>query len=406
MPQALNPANGYFVNANNDPAGTTLDNDPLNQRRPGNPAAIYYLNPGYDEGLRAGRITRLLQDELARSGRISVEDMRRFQGNTQQLDAELLLPFLITAWRDAGRAGAPAALASLRADPALAEAMGRLEAWDFSTPTGIPEGWDASDPDGERLATVPPAERSAAVAATIYNVWRALAVQSVVDARLAGLGVPGVGSGDALKALHFLLVRFAQDQGEPVEGVDFFPEPAGFAPADRRDLALLEALRAALDRLASDAFAPAFANSTDQDDYLWGKLHRITFDAELAQYSVPPQNGFQDLAPDLPGISRDGGYDVVNASGFSARADAANEFRFGGGPVRRYVGAAGLGVSPAARVEGWNVIPGGSSGIPGDPRYTKQLPTWLTADQHPVEMFETQAEQDALSVERFVPAAP
>ena len=28
MPQTVNPENGFFVNANNDPAGTTLDNDP------------------------------------------------------------------------------------------------------------------------------------------------------------------------------------------------------------------------------------------------------------------------------------------------------------------------------------------------------------------------------------------
>jgi penicillin amidase len=58
MPQALNPANGFFANANNDPAGTTLDNDVLNGRRPSRPGAVYYLSPGYDEGLRAGRITR------------------------------------------------------------------------------------------------------------------------------------------------------------------------------------------------------------------------------------------------------------------------------------------------------------------------------------------------------------
>ena len=33
MPQTVNPENGFFVNANNDPAGTSLDNDPLNQFR-------------------------------------------------------------------------------------------------------------------------------------------------------------------------------------------------------------------------------------------------------------------------------------------------------------------------------------------------------------------------------------
>ena len=30
----------------------------------------------------------------------------------------------------------------------VVEAVGRLAAWDFTTPTGIPEGYDAADVDG------------------------------------------------------------------------------------------------------------------------------------------------------------------------------------------------------------------------------------------------------------------
>ena len=133
----------FFVNANNDPAGTTLDNDPLNQVRTSNPNAIYYLNPGYAMGLRAGRITRLIEDELAGDGEISFEDMQNFQANTQQLDAEILTPFLLAAWESAMRPGAPDELAGFSSDPVLSEAIGRLTTWDFSTPTGIPEGYDA-----------------------------------------------------------------------------------------------------------------------------------------------------------------------------------------------------------------------------------------------------------------------
>ena len=48
MPQVVNPSNGFFVNANNDPAGTTLDNDPLNQFRAS--GGVYYLNPSYARG--------------------------------------------------------------------------------------------------------------------------------------------------------------------------------------------------------------------------------------------------------------------------------------------------------------------------------------------------------------------
>ena len=72
----------------------------------------------------------------------------------------------------------------------------------------------------------------------------------------------------------------------------------------------------------------------------------------------------------------------MNASGFSARADSVNGFRFGGGPVRRYVGRDQADM----RILGVNVVPGGPSGIPGDPEYATQLPLWLTADYHAVNM--------------------
>ena len=114
MPQTLNPANGFFVNANNDPAGTSLDNDPLNQRRLSDPNAIYYLSPGYAQGMRSGRITQLVRDQVEAGQPISVEDMKRFQLNNQQLDAELMVPFVVTAFANAEQPGAPAELAASR----------------------------------------------------------------------------------------------------------------------------------------------------------------------------------------------------------------------------------------------------------------------------------------------------
>ena len=63
MPQVVNPPAGWFVNANNDPAGTTLDNNPLNQLRPG--GGLYYLSPGYDAASAPGASPQL----VARRGR-------------------------------------------------------------------------------------------------------------------------------------------------------------------------------------------------------------------------------------------------------------------------------------------------------------------------------------------------
>jgi penicillin amidase len=403
MPQTINPENGFFVNANNDPAGVSLDNDPLDQVRPSKPSAIYYLNPSFAIGMRAGRITRLVRDQIEAGKKISYGDMQSFQANTQQLDAELMTPFLLEAFDNATAPGAPAELADLAADPGVGEAVGRLATWDFSTPTGIPEGYDAHDNNGKRTPSVPKKEAEPSVAATIYNTWRAKAIKATIDTTLSSVGAPGVGSGDALKALHNLL---SQDPftGVGASGVDFFPQPASLTDAeDRRDAVLLAALREALDRLASDDFAAAFGNSTNQDDYRWGRLHRITFDHPFVDaFDIPPAAGFDNVSPDLTGLARDGGYNVVNASGFSARADGSNEFKFGGGPVRRYVGEGGANWGPDGDIRGVNVMPGGPSEDASSPEYATQLGTWLTADYHKVRMSRQPNQANAISVETFV----
>jgi penicillin amidase len=409
MPQTVNPANGFFVNANNDPAGTTLDNNPLNQVRPSKPTAIYYLNPGYAIGMRAGRITRLVEAAVAAGG-VNRKKLQKQQENTQQLDAELMTPFLLAAFDNASNAGAPAELEALAVDPGIVEAVGRLAAWNFSTPTGIPEGYDASDKNGVRSQNVKRAEKQAAVAATIYNVWRAKAIKAVINATLSRVGAPGVGSSDGLKALDNLLVQ-EPFTGVGVSGVNFFPVPATLTSAeDRRDATLLAAMRTALDALASNDFLAAFGNSTDQNDYLWGKLHRITFDHPFVpEFSIPPAAGFENLGPGLPGLSRDGGYNVVNASGFSATADGTNEFRFGSGPVRRYVGgptavsSRRMGRS-SSKISGVNVMPGGPSENPFSPNYATQLGLWLTADQHSVPMGMNIPKKDTQSEDTFVPS--
>jgi penicillin amidase len=94
---------------------------------------------------------------------------------------------------------------------------------------------------------------------------------------------------------------------------------------------------------------------------------------------------------------------VVNASGFSATADGTNEFRFGSGPVRRYVGGPKAGSSPL-KISGVNVIPGGPSENPFSPNYATQLGLWLTADQHAVPMGKNIPKKDTQSEDTFVPS--
>ena len=99
----INPRAGWVANANNDPIGTSNDNDPLNQERRGG-QGILYLGISYDRGYRIGQIERLLEAELAGGGKFSVEDFERIQANNQLLDAQVFVPHILDAFQRAGLA--------------------------------------------------------------------------------------------------------------------------------------------------------------------------------------------------------------------------------------------------------------------------------------------------------------
>jgi penicillin amidase len=376
MPHTVNPRKGFFVNANNDPAGTTLDNNPLNQARPS--GGIYYLNVGYD-GFRGGRITDLVRDAVGDRRGLTTDDVSAQQADVTLLDAQFFTPY-VTAALSRARSSDDPALAALATDPRVVEAVGRLSRWNHTTPTGIREGYDASDVDG-RLRDPSSAEARASVAATIYSVWRGQYVRNVIDAHLSPYPVPLPGSDEAMKALKTLLLRFDDQGGVGLSGIDFYAVPGVDDPADRRDVLLLKSVAEALELLAGDPFAPAFGGSTDQDDYRWGKLHRVTFDAVLGPpWSIPPAGGITTV-PGLAGISTDGGFNTVDASSHNARADSVNEFTFGGGPVRRFVAQPGL-----AGMRARSSLPGGTSSTIGDPYFANLLPRWLTNDTYRVRL--------------------
>lgn len=380
MPNARDPEAGYIANGNNDPVGTTLDGDPLNDFR-FTTGGLYYLNVGYEGGFRAGRIARLLDAALADGGRVSLDDMARIQSNNQMLDAEALVPFVVDAFEAAGQPGAPAALASIAADPRVAEAVARLASWQFGAPTGIREGYDPGD-DPENLPEPAESEVRASVAATIYSVWRSRVMANTIDATLArvGLGAAAPVDSASMAALRHLLDTFPTARGVGASGLSFFEVAGAPSPEAARDIILLGSLAEALDALAGDAYAAAFARSTDQLDYRWGRLHRIVFAHPLgAPFDVPNTGGFTDLAPGLPGVPKAGGYGVVDASSHAVRASSANDFMFAHGPARRFVGQ----VSPTGS-EAFQIIPGGQSGDVRSPHYASQLGRWLTNRFHPL----------------------
>jgi penicillin amidase len=381
MPHMINPAKGYVTNANNDPVGVTLDNVPYNQVRP-NGNGLYYLNSHY-AAYRMGRVDREVRKLIDAGTKITPDDFKRIQANVNLLDAELVLPTLL---------GIMSQVPVPTTSP-IAQALNVLSTWDYSANTGIAEGWDAGD-DLDYAVAPDSAEVRNSAAATVWAMWRSMLVQNTIMATLKayGLGDYLPPSGLAYDAFKYHLENYPTKQGKGASGINFFSQ--GLAQT------VAGSLQMALDRLASDEFAPAFGNSTNVMDYAWGKLHRIVFNHTLNAdpFDIPNGGGFTDLAPDLPGLARQGGYEAVDASSHSATANTLNGFMFGHGPSRRFVGDMG-----PLDVDAQQTIPGGQSGVFYSPNYSSQLPLWLTNSYHDMALSDAEAAAVAVSTMTFGP---
>ncbi|HFC30829.1 MAG TPA: penicillin acylase family protein, partial [Oceanospirillales bacterium] len=406
MPQWENPDQGYFANANNDPIGVSLDNNVLNQLRPN--GGLYYISQGGYSTYRMGRLDRLIQAKLANGGKVSVADMKAWQSNNQLLDAELIMPHILTAFNNAAAGDAWPGIAQFLADPRITATLDKFMTWDYSTPTGVAEGYD---PFENPFALSPPSDTEIdnSVAATIYSMWRSMIVRNTLDATIKGVD-QAIGqdvlapqlpdSKRAINGLKHLLDSFPENQGVGASGINFFTNPQAPTPEDARDYVILASLKQALDLLASDEFTPAFRNSTDIMEYRWGKLHRITFTHPLgASLSVP--NGLFGLSTieGLQGVPRSGGYQVLDASGHSVRANSLNGFMFDAGSARRMV-ATMTDAGPVVE----QIIPGGQSGVITDGAlYVNQLFYWLTNNYLPLIIDPAVIEQIQVRMDEFIP---
>src|SRR3989454_3347336 len=81
-PEAVDPAQGYLVSANQIPAGA------------GYP---YYLGWQWDPGYRAKLLNFLLNKTIATPGLVSRDEMKAIQGNTSDAAAQIFVPFVLEA---------------------------------------------------------------------------------------------------------------------------------------------------------------------------------------------------------------------------------------------------------------------------------------------------------------------
>ena len=396
LPQVVNPPAGFIVSANNDPTANSFDNNVLNQVRPG--GGIFYLGFAH-VGYRAGRITEMVRAAI-RKGRVTPADVVDMQADVTTLDGRFFTPY-VTGALDRARSSPVPELAALAKDPRIVEAVGRLARWNRTYPTGIPEGYDGSDRDG-RLSAPSQREIADSVAATLYVLWRGRFIVNVIDRHVPQTTPPMPVSGDvhAPQALRQLLLDFDARGGVGRSGIDFFAVPGIADAADRRDFLVLKSMTDALTLAASDNFRAAFGNSTNQLDYRWGKLHRITLPSPLgAPYTVPSDgNRFTSPLPGLPGIPVDGAGHVPDVAGHPMRADAPERFTVAVVPVRRFVAQA----TPL----GWRTVSSMQGGVSEDlgGRFEQNLLRgWLTNDTYPVRSYPLDLVGATDSVTVFVP---
>src|SRR2546427_3154949 len=396
MPQIVNPAAGYFVNGNNDPAGVTRDNNPLNQLRPG--GGLSYMAYSWNRAFRAARIEKRLRDLLETGDRrVSFEQMQAIQADVVVRDGEVLTRYIVRAFdRALSDPAADAQLRALSTDARVAEAVGRLRSWNGWTPTGIAQGYDEGDAPGA-LQTPSASEVQASIAASIYAAWRSRILSSVINGTLGGLPAPD--DMDSLAALRNLLDNVSTRGGIGVSGVDFFAVPGIASAADRRDFVILRSLRAGLDLLAT----PAFFSSANQNDYRWGRLHRVVFAHPLGSvFSIPPAGGaFPAPLAGVSGISTDGGFQTVDASTHNARGQTPADFMFKDGPAHRTVVEARAGA-----MRGESIWPGGTSGVLGNPNYFQFLERWLTNETLTLRLGNNEVVQGRVAVEKDIPVEP
>jgi penicillin amidase len=283
----------------------------------------YPLSGCWSSGLRAARIREMIES----CDKASTAACAAMQTDVVSLRAHRCLPGMLGVLEQ-------------DEDEGVAEAVERLRGWDCRVEVD-------------------------AVGPTIFNVFFAEWTNVVARERFRGEAAALLADGTAGVAASLL-------------GAD----PAGWFAPGRRESAIRQAFRAALDFL-TERLGP------DRTRWTWGRLHPMPLRHFLS--------GRGDLGPllDHGGIGVPGDMQTVCNTG----GTAAFEARTGAG----YRLIADLAVSPP---ELWAVDAQGQSGHPGSPHYRDQLSDWLEGEYHRLPLDPAAAEAEARQTLRLEPGAP
>jgi penicillin G amidase len=309
LPQVYNPAEGWLATANE----MNLPRDyPYRERKPG----FEWTDPA--------RITRI-KEVLGPKDKVSLADSMALQTDDYTVNGRRLTKLLEPLDAD---------------DPALAEGLRLLKAWDHRA---------TADSAG----------------AALFEVWmtkhlgRALIAKTVPEAGRAAIGTPDV----------IAIVTYLEN-----------PDGAlGADPKAARDAILRESLKAAVDEVRQ-LLGP------DAASWAWGKLHHAQF-----------EHGLSPLADDATRAQMTVGRLAMGGSAFSPRAASyrMSDFRVTSGASFRMVLDVGNWDASVA------INTPGQSGDPFSPHYRDLAPLWAAGEYVPLLYSREAVERNARSVIRL-----
>lgn len=399
-PHSKNPEQGFVLTANNAPYSAPFDdnlwNDPI------------YVGGPWTAGHRAERIREQL---VAGAGTHTVESMSALQGNHTSMSGQMHLSHLLDALDaagDASKAGVTegalgrAAAVWTAHEAAITEARSRLEGWrdaGFNAASGVQTFYDTPTPE----------DVEDAVATMIWNAFQGRFWAAVWDDEgLPSIWPKGGSRESKARVLEDMLLgrgpgnASAQAGWNPATEEHVFFDNVATPEVESSTEVLVQAFADALDYLATTPGADRSGGfgTAEQDRWLWGLKHFVTFDSILSEFlgddptfsSVAEQFAItsevlplDDPAPavgdprrGLPGYPRPGDAFCVDAAGGPGHSG----FGYGSGPVMRFVAA----LDPSG-VRGVHVLPGGQSAFPDSPHFADQAALWLGNETFPLRFY-------------------
>jgi penicillin G amidase len=418
-PQAVSPAQGFVVNANNQPAPITddgaLHDDPWYIGGPWSEVRADSI----EQGLIA--VTANKTADIAAMADIQAITRSRLGEVYTQHFLDAITHARVLSQTDGPQTADEARLAALYSarSARFDEVQARLVEWaarGYATPSGV-ETFYHPMLGRDELAD--------SVATMIFNAWMPRVIQGTFDDEGMDAAYRFSASEARWRGLKRLLDgRGPNNPGQSASWNEETGESAFFdvlstPEIERADEVILAALAGALDFLES---APVSAGqggfgTPDMSRWLWGLRHQVRFESLLADFlggtefssildafsittTVLPLSADPLVAGDpregLKWFPRQGDQYSVDAAspGFGGTS-----FTHGNGPVMRMVIALKDG-----RVTGQNIIPGGQSALRDAEHYSDQARLWLANQTYPLRFHLEDVVAGATARESFSPA--